>query len=37
MFAGTPYAYLHFCGTPREGDEYREGDRAGWTMSYAPH
>jgi hypothetical protein len=37
MFAGTPYAYLHVCGTPWEGNEYHEGDRAVWTMSYARH
>jgi hypothetical protein len=36
-FAGTPYAYLHVCGTPWEGNEYHEGDRAVWTMSYARH
>jgi hypothetical protein len=36
MFAGTPYAYLHVCGTPWEGAEYHEGDKAVWTMSYAP-
>lgn len=35
MFAGTPYAYLHVCGTPWEGNEYHEGDKAIWTMSYA--
>jgi hypothetical protein len=35
MFAGTPYAYLHVCGTPWEGNEYHEGDKAVWTMSYA--
>jgi hypothetical protein len=35
MFAGTPYSYLHVCGTPWDGNEYREGDRAAWTMSYA--
>jgi hypothetical protein len=35
MFAGTPYSYLHVCGTPWDGNEYREGDRAVWTMSYA--
>jgi hypothetical protein len=34
MFAGTPYAYLHVCGTPWEGTEYRVGDKAVWTMSY---
>jgi hypothetical protein len=37
MFAGTPYAYLHVCGTPWEGNEYHEGDKAVWTMSYARH
>jgi hypothetical protein len=36
MFAGTPYAYLHVCGTPWDGAEYHAGDRAVWTMSYAP-
>jgi hypothetical protein len=35
MFAGTPYAYLHICGSPWEGNEYHEGDKAVWTMSYA--
>jgi len=35
MFAGTPYAYLHVCGSPWEGNEYQEGDKAVWTMSYA--
>lgn len=35
MFAGTPYAYLHVCGDPWEGNEYHQGDRAVWTMSYA--
>jgi hypothetical protein len=34
MFAGTPYAYLHICGTPWEGNEYHEGDKPVWTMSY---
>ena len=34
MFAGTPYSYLHVCGDPWEGNEYHEGDRAVWTMSY---
>jgi hypothetical protein len=37
MFAGTPYAYLHVCGDPWEGNEYHEGDKAVWTMSYASH
>jgi hypothetical protein len=35
MFAGTPYEYLHVCGTPWEGNEYHKGDKAVWTMSYA--
>jgi hypothetical protein len=34
-FAGTPYWYLHICGTPWEGTEYHEGDKAVRTMSYA--
>lgn len=34
MFSGTPYAYLHICGTPWEGNEYNAGDEAIWTMSY---
>jgi hypothetical protein len=34
MFADTPYAYLHICGTPWEGSEYKGGDHAIWTMSY---
>jgi hypothetical protein len=37
MFAGTPYAYLRVCGTPWEGNEYHDGDKAVWTMSYARH
>ncbi len=35
MFAGTPYAYLHGCGSPWEGNEYHAGDKAVWSMSYA--
>lgn len=35
MFAGTPYAHLHVCGSPWDGAEYRPGDRAIWTMKYA--
>jgi hypothetical protein len=35
MFAGTPYAHLHVCGSPWEGNEYHPGDRAVWTMTYA--
>ena len=34
MFAGTPYAYLHVCGTPWAGAEYSSGDEAVWTMRY---
>lgn len=34
MFAGTPYAYLHICGTPWDGNEYLVGDEARWTMQY---
>jgi hypothetical protein len=36
MFAGTPYAHLHVCGSPWVGNEYHPGDRAAWTMTYAP-
>ena len=35
MFAGTPYAHLHICGSPWDGNEYHPGDRAVWTMPYA--
>jgi len=35
MFAGTPYAHLHVCGSPWDGNEYHPGDRAVWTMKYA--
>jgi len=35
MFAGTPYAHLHICGSPWDGNEYHPGDRAVWTMTYA--
>jgi hypothetical protein len=34
MFAGTPYAYLHLCGTPWAGNEYVPGDEPVWTMQY---
>jgi hypothetical protein len=34
MFAGTPYAHLHICGSPWEGNEYRRGDRGVWKMTY---
>ena len=35
MFDGTPYAHLHICGSPWDGNEYHPGDRAVWTMAYA--
>jgi hypothetical protein len=35
MFAGTPYAHLHVCGSPWDGKEYHRGDRGIWTMTYA--
>ena len=35
MFAGTPWAHLHICGSPWDGNEYRRGDRGVWTMTYA--
>ena len=35
MFAGTPYAHLHVCGSPWDGNEYRPGDRGVWTMTYS--
>jgi hypothetical protein len=34
MFEGTPYSYLHVCGSPWEGNEYHEGDKAVWGMAY---
>ena len=34
MFDGTPYAYLHVCGTPWVGNEYRPGAEPVWTMQY---
>lgn len=34
MFAGTPYAHLHICGSPWEGNEYHRGDRGVWKMRY---
>ena len=36
MFAGTPYAHLHICGSPWDGNEYHRGDRGIWTMKYEP-
>jgi hypothetical protein len=35
MFADTPYAYLHICGSPWEGNEYQPDRPAIWTMSYS--
>jgi hypothetical protein len=35
MFAGTPYAHLHICGSPWDGNEYHAGDRGLWTMTYS--
>jgi hypothetical protein len=35
MFAGTPYAHLHVCGSPWDGNEYHPGDRAVRTLTYA--
>ena len=35
MFAGTPYAHLHICGSPWDGTEYQPGDRGAWTMTYS--
>ena len=34
MFDGTPYAYLHICGTPWDGNEYVQGQVPIWTMRY---
>ena len=34
MFDGTPYAYLHICGTPWVGNEYGPGQVPIWTMRY---
>ena len=34
MFDGTPYAYLHVCGTPWIGNEYGPGQVPIWTMRY---
>ena len=35
MFSNTPYAHLHICGSPWDGNEYHPGDKAIWTMTYA--
>jgi hypothetical protein len=34
MFAGTPYAYLHVCGTPWVGNSYSSENQPVWTMQY---
>jgi hypothetical protein len=34
MFDGTPYAYLHVCGTPWDGNEYAPTHIPIWTMRY---
>jgi hypothetical protein len=34
MFDGTPYAYLHICGTPWTGNEYGPDQVPIWTMRY---
>lgn len=35
MFAGTPYAHLHICGSPWDGNEYHPNDRIIRTLTYA--
>jgi hypothetical protein len=35
MFAGTPYAHLHICGSPWDGNEYHPGDKIVRTLTYA--
>ena len=35
MFAGTPYAHLHVCGSPWDGNEYHPGDRVMRTLTYS--
>ncbi len=34
MFAGTPYAYLHICGSPWVGNTYSSERQPVWTMQY---
>lgn len=34
MFAGTPWAHLHICGSPWDGNEYHPGDHALRTLTY---
>jgi hypothetical protein len=35
MFAGTPYAHLHVCGSPWDGNEYHPGDPVVRSLTYA--
>jgi len=35
MFAGSPYAHLHICGSPWDGNEYNPGDTVVRTLTYA--
>jgi hypothetical protein len=35
MFAGTPYAHLHICGSPWDGNEYHPGDRVIRALTYS--
>lgn len=35
MFAGTPYAHLHICGSPWDGNEYHPESRVIRTLTYA--
>jgi hypothetical protein len=35
MFAGTPYAHLHVCGSPWDGNEYHPGDQVLRSLTYA--
>lgn len=36
MFDGTPYAYLHICGSPWMGNVYNDALDPIWTMVYGP-
>lgn len=35
VIAGTPYAHLHVCGSPWDGNEFHARDRGVWTMAYS--
>ena len=35
MYANTPYAHLHICGSPWDGNEYHPDGRGVWTMVYS--